>query len=90
MGVALLNVTQSAPHAQALQFHRKAHKAGGHQGKRIHTRDCWCFLPGNTSLRYTTTAQFIIIAFRFRRVLFSVATATTQMLSINSEVKKEH
>lgn len=91
MGVAQLNVIQDALHAQALQFHRKAHKAGGHQGKRAHTRDCRCvFLPGNTSLRYTTTAHFIIIAFRFRRVLFTAATATKQMLSINSEVKKEH
>lgn len=43
MGVAQLNVIQSLTHAQALQFHRKAHKAGGHQGKRIHTRDCWSF-----------------------------------------------
>lgn len=48
------------------------------------------FLPGNTRLRYTTTAHFIIIAFRFRRVLFTAANATKQMLSINSEVKKEH
>lgn len=40
MGVTQLTVTQSVTHAEALQFSRKAHREGGHQGKRVHTRDC--------------------------------------------------
>lgn len=40
MGVTQLTVTQSDTHAQALQFYRKARREGGHQGKRVHTRDC--------------------------------------------------
>lgn len=73
-------------HAQALQFYRKAYKVRGHQGKRTHER-LLLLLPGNTSLGYTTHAHFI--ACRFRRVLSTAATATKQMLSINSEVKTE-
>lgn len=34
-----MNVKERVTQAQALQFHRKAHKGGGHGGKRIHTRD---------------------------------------------------
>lgn len=35
-----MGVTQSDTHAQALQFYRKARREGGHQGKRVPTRDC--------------------------------------------------
>lgn len=89
MGVAQLNVIQNALHAQALQFHRKAHKAGGHQGKRAHTRDCRCFFAWKHKPPLHNYCTFHHHRFQVQACPFYCRNCN-KADAINSEVKKEH